>query len=392
MARNPYFQLPHLALPWEVIENVIEQSRNESQVLYNFSTTCHQLRPRSLSLLVAHVKLKSEGKVLAFCDFLRGKPYLQPLVRSLVVSPTDFAPVPLLSLLPGLGDIVLITHGYDDTRREERPTTCLNKSIPWYYKHGTRIETLHLFNLSFSTCCAFSRMLSAFTCVKDLTCMDLLIGTKEGSHPLQIQGSNQRLAERLALRVLTLDWDVEEAAVDLLLDLTRSTVERLLLTVQHSYKFVDPDAQLYSFSKATDWKQLRFLTLKLLFEPESMLAAVDFFDAFHPPHLQGVTCLLSSDLISVLYCINETEESELPFQELEQILLGFANPKISLAVDGPLHPRRQRFWTQELGQNFPTLLERNAFVVASSSSSEFRKHSAIHENAIDCLLRGLRWP
>ena len=202
MLRYPQLQLPlRPALPWEVIENVIEQSYDQFQVLYNFSFTCHQLRPRSLALLVSKVTLKSEGKVLAFGEFLRQKPHLRPLVRSMVVSPSHFAPIPLLSLLPRLSHIVLVNHQYDDTRRKRRPTTSLNKSIAWYQKYGMHIRTLHLRNLSFSTFCAFHATISAFTSVRDLTCMDVIIKTEDVSTPLR--GSKQRLSERLPLRALT---------------------------------------------------------------------------------------------------------------------------------------------------------------------------------------------
>ena len=97
-----------------------------------------------------------------------------------------------------------------------------------------------------------------------------------------------------------------------------------------------------------------------------MDAAIDFFEAFRPPHLQEVTCSLSSGIVIAMNSLCGTDESELPCEELEEILLKFPRPSIVFASDDPLHPRRQRFWTRELGRYFPTLLERNAFVLTAS--------------------------
>ena len=97
-----------------------------------------------------------------------------------------------------------------------------------------------------------------------------------------------------------------------------------------------------------------------------MDAAIDFFEAFHPPHIQEVTCSLSSDIGLAMNSLCGTDESELPCEELEEILLKFPRPGIAFALDNPLHPRRQHFWTRELGRYFPTLLDRNAFVLTAS--------------------------
>ncbi len=59
-------------LPWEVIERVMASCMFET--LRNISLTCHQLRPRSLCLMVRDVDLDSRDKIFNFCDVLRGKP------------------------------------------------------------------------------------------------------------------------------------------------------------------------------------------------------------------------------------------------------------------------------------------------------------------------------
>ncbi|PIL35812.1 hypothetical protein GSI_01472 [Ganoderma sinense ZZ0214-1] len=86
-----------LRLPFEVIERVIGHAGDHLETLCSFSLTCHQLRPRALCLMVGRAILCQGGnRTFAFVDMLEAKPHLKPLVRSIVVDPTEFAPFPLL--------------------------------------------------------------------------------------------------------------------------------------------------------------------------------------------------------------------------------------------------------------------------------------------------------
>ena len=92
-------------LPWEVIERVVDQSCDDSGTLHNFSLTCRQLRPRALCFMVASADFKNRDQIFGFCDFLQTRPHLKPLVLSITVNLVDFAPFPLLYILPSLSEI-----------------------------------------------------------------------------------------------------------------------------------------------------------------------------------------------------------------------------------------------------------------------------------------------
>ncbi|KAI1789241.1 hypothetical protein LXA43DRAFT_893236, partial [Ganoderma leucocontextum] len=94
-----------LALPWEVIERVIEHSADSIVTLYSFALTCSQLRPRSTILLLCRVEFKDRDQLFSLCAVLQARPHLQPCVRSIKIRPSEFSPHPLLCMLPNLSEI-----------------------------------------------------------------------------------------------------------------------------------------------------------------------------------------------------------------------------------------------------------------------------------------------
>ncbi|KAI1791036.1 hypothetical protein LXA43DRAFT_836628, partial [Ganoderma leucocontextum] len=96
-----------LALPWEVIERVIEHSADSTVTLYSFTLTCSELRPRSTILLLRRVEPKNREQLFALCAVLQARPHLQPCVRSVSILPSQFSPHPLLRILPNLSEIEL---------------------------------------------------------------------------------------------------------------------------------------------------------------------------------------------------------------------------------------------------------------------------------------------
>ena len=67
---------PSPALPWEVIERVIDHSASSTKTLYSFTLTCHDLLPRSTTLLLGRVKLRNRDRLFDLCAILQVKPHL----------------------------------------------------------------------------------------------------------------------------------------------------------------------------------------------------------------------------------------------------------------------------------------------------------------------------
>ena len=94
-----------LALPWEVIERVIDHSADDNETLRSFALTCRDLHPRSINTLYRHLKFERRDQIFDLCDVLRAKPHLQLCVESVSVLIDEFPPHPLLRMLPHLSEI-----------------------------------------------------------------------------------------------------------------------------------------------------------------------------------------------------------------------------------------------------------------------------------------------
>ena len=181
-------------LPWELLERVIGNSGDHPKTLYSLSLTCRQLRPRALCLMVADVVLKRRDRIFDFCAILEAKPHLKALVRSAVVDPMDFAPIPVLRILPNLSELHFATKG---------TIIALHQSNLTCFRHyGTHVQTLHLSSVSFATYLPLARVLLAFTNLVHLTCTDIRITASEKQLP-HLGVLQTRLSQRLQLKSLT---------------------------------------------------------------------------------------------------------------------------------------------------------------------------------------------
>ena len=191
-----------LALPWEIIERVIENASDDRDLLRSFSLTCRQLRPRSFNLIIAqYVFLDSRDKVSDFCDFLLKRTELKSLIHSIAISPADFPPFPLVKVLPHLSTLGLISHGYEKCNGpQERPAIVLHSMLlGWYRSLGTRIRTLSLDHLSFQTSSDLFRLLLAFPMTTQLSCNNIFIKFTEKQTPTVVRN---KLSKQLRLETL----------------------------------------------------------------------------------------------------------------------------------------------------------------------------------------------
>lgn len=188
-------------LPWEVIERVIDRSGEDPKSLCNLSLTCHQLHPRSRCLLFTRLDFKSRDSVFAFVDFLQDNPHLKRSVRSIVVRPDDFAPWPLLHILPNLSEVGFTSRECFTARPDAIAAPWHQSSLTCSQRFGTHIQTLHLFCLSFANYLPFARALLAFTSIAHLTCTHVVIHKAGDPGPLDV--ITRRLSAQMQLKTLT---------------------------------------------------------------------------------------------------------------------------------------------------------------------------------------------
>ena len=108
------------------------------------------------------------------------------------------------------------------------------------------------------------------------------------------------------------------------------------------------------------WPHLRSLVLKLEFTTKDITDVIAFLKDFPPSVLRDVVAELQSPSIQDITQTLSDKASSDRFEELEQILLGFSRPQIVCSV-GKLRDGMQPFWAQEIGKQFPVLLQRGAF-------------------------------
>ena len=187
-----------IRLPWEVIEHVIEYSRGRPNTLCSLSLTCRQLLPRSRCAMISCVQLKCSDRVLSFIEYLQANPTLRPFVHTIVVSLASFAPS-LLYMLTNLSSIECVP---SEISPRPGPIITLHPiSLARFRRLGTRIHTLRLTHVSFSTFLAFTQVLLAFTSIKHLICERVEITATDDEPLLNVSG--RRLSEQMRLRVLT---------------------------------------------------------------------------------------------------------------------------------------------------------------------------------------------
>ena len=195
--------LMSLLLPWEVIERVIEHASDDINLLRSFSLTCRQLRPCSSSFVAQYFLLDSRDRVSDFCDFLLDNTELRTFIQSLNISPAEFRPFPLITMLPYLSTLVFTSRGHKEYKCiEDRPAIELHHTtINCYHSFGKRIRTLSFNHLSFRTSGDFFRLLLAFPMRTQLTCNDVAITSlKKEASAINIVRS--KLSKQLRLQTL----------------------------------------------------------------------------------------------------------------------------------------------------------------------------------------------
>ncbi|TBU55057.1 quinon protein alcohol dehydrogenase-like superfamily [Dichomitus squalens] len=347
------FASPRLA--WELIERIISHSGDDRRTLYSFSLTCHQLRPRSLCLMVADVDIMDRAQVITFRDFLEAYPHFCPFVYSIKADPTTFMPFPLLYILPNL------TNTQWSSPATPQPLGGLSLPLPLLtccHKFGTNITSLSLVSLSSKTTQELCRVLLAFTAIKDLRCERLGIGGTVANGAVL----EQRLrSQRLKLRNINIGYNVHETATKFLFDSAQSTVEILSLDITYSI-ISGPSALLCG-----KWPELLTLTLTVSTNQDRFEALIKISKEFHPSRLNEVSVELRSTVGDLLSWIGSDEGNLHLCSELDQTLLSYRHPQLLPFGHRRTRSGRKDLWSEEFAKYFPKLTERGLLKIASSA-------------------------
>ncbi|KAM5542495.1 hypothetical protein V8D89_003954 [Ganoderma adspersum] len=187
------------ALPWEVIERVIDHSAGHTRTLRCLALTCRDLHPRSAIQLFRPVQLRHRDEIFDLCDVLRAKPYLQPCVRSIWMPIDEFSPHPLLRMLPNLSGIEL-DHAEAPEKTPSNGLLLHSSVLRCCYQLGQHIQSLSIWYITFRSLSDFSAILLSFPKIQSLSCRNVEIKSDDRGGRAR-EESIARLSERLKLKL-----------------------------------------------------------------------------------------------------------------------------------------------------------------------------------------------
>ena len=193
-----------LALPWEVIERVIDHSASHTRTLRSFALTCSQLNPRSTFTLYRHLEFKKRDQIFDVCDVLRAKPHLQQCVQSISVNIDEFSPHPLLCMLPHLSEIKIYESWFKVSSHGSFLPSPILRSC---HQFGQHIQSLFLRWITFRFLSDFAAILLSFPRIHTLSCYEVRAKQDVTHQPEGVDWERpwsitQRLSQRLHLRTL----------------------------------------------------------------------------------------------------------------------------------------------------------------------------------------------
>ncbi len=218
-------------LPIEMFEAVIDRASDDPTSLRQLSLTCTAFQSRCRYHLFSRIVIRTVEQMESFPDFLDAHPWLLPLIHKVTISETIYIPrenakpnvrvldVILVYLLTRLSNLRTWTMGvrYDRFIPDEIPSLSLHHSaLRCYQKYGSHIQNLELSWLRFDGPSDFTRLVSAFTSIRSLTCSRISFDmSKEPNSSLDEAntGHQHQHARPLQLRTLTVSFLVVSVLV-----------------------------------------------------------------------------------------------------------------------------------------------------------------------------------
>ena len=176
--------MPHSRLPTEVVEEVIDQARDDRASLHCLTLLCKALLTRARYHLFTSIVIRSIQQVELSRGFLDSHPWALPLVRKVTLSidfPRDYSKpnIPLLDIVRSH----LFTRLPNLRAWRMRAGLLPDRNTPWlsfhpsalvcYRAYGSSIQSLELEGIPFREMSHFVRLVSAFTTMHTLTCYNI---------------------------------------------------------------------------------------------------------------------------------------------------------------------------------------------------------------------------
>ncbi|KAI1789253.1 quinon protein alcohol dehydrogenase-like superfamily [Ganoderma leucocontextum] len=248
-------------------------------------------------------------------------------------------------------------------------------ALSCYKRHGGHIQDLELEFVRFDDISDFIGLVSAFKCIRSLTCDYLRFRTAKERRASQDDSEANTLAGSLKLKRLCIRREVDVRAVEYLLACSAATLDNLVLTVEDGCDG-DQFERLEKATNQTSLSQLSSLTLvipqcmSMLAEPQNLdrvvsqaiRGATKILERVERAHLRDVRVVFEVTSIGRLgFCLSPAGTSWEACRALEDALLAFPLCRI-LLQDSPRKRRagRKEFWAPTIRRAFPRLSERGA--------------------------------
>ena len=196
LAIHPYRPV----LPIETLEEVVDQSCDNSTSLRQLSLTCSKLLPRARFHLFAAIMIQTIQQLEYFPAFLDSRPWLLPLVQKItlfarVLPDNSERNIHLLEVVPvhifsRLSNLRIWAMGSGISSVENGSRLSFNRSaLRCYKKYSGHIQSLQLSSLLFNDISDFIGLVSAFPALDTLTCTNIKLrparehGSSCGRHP-----------------------------------------------------------------------------------------------------------------------------------------------------------------------------------------------------------------
>nr|VWO98201.1 MFS domain-containing protein [Ganoderma boninense] len=373
-----------LALPFEVIERVIDHYSDSVATLYSFTLTCRDLNPRSTIVLLRRVSFKNRKQIFSFCDVLAAKPHLRHAVRVIAVPVTEFSPHPLLRLLNNLTEIEFkppAASPKSSSQSRSSRRSVIHPSVSTYCRvSANHIQSLALRRLTLYSFSALSGLLLSFPKIKTLFCLHFKV--EKDSEDWEPVG--RILSQRMQLETLTVQVDdnsISLRPLELLGEAAKHTVQWLRLNLDFIVPVDRSVDNLVGVLPSPSWVHLTTLVIRFPLQViEQIAGIVSHID--RPPKLKKIVIEFRIATLKDMVQFLHSEPSLIKRPELETALLQFSQPHIRFSLIPSLNDRSEDFWRDHLTEYFPALRTRNGASLKAKHSLEKFGHDSRITTAI----------
>ncbi|TBU56606.1 hypothetical protein BD310DRAFT_602516 [Dichomitus squalens] len=343
------YSLPVLSL--ELIETVVDMLSLNKRALERFTLTCRALLPRSRYHLFNAIWLQPTfAEADSLCGFLDIHRELALQVHTVTVSfrrhedrevAVHFVQVFLPRLLRKVPHIRCVKLCTNASRKRDAPVSFHTSTLA-FVKTTLHLHELHIESIRFASHVEIVRMLAALPLLRSLECHHVDLCARND----MIVTAHLRASQ---LRRLSLNYDRSNSSsvATLLLQLTRSTLEELILRPPRQHE----DLGTLDFP---------FLQKLVLYTESSLDRAEGILRNFKTPSLQHLRLQVES---SIRFG-DHLQDSQTAASSLEPLLLD-GSKRVTVEIEGGRTNRMGR-WAALFQRILPTLHAQSRLAVVSS--------------------------